>query len=69
MNDELKRILALSSESAALDREITEKQLEIQKMIMRISGLISLYRIKKGHDPSSEIIQLRDRLFREYMRK
>ncbi len=69
MNDKLKRLVTLSSESSALDREIVEKEIEIRKRIMRISGLISLYRIKKGSDPPVEIIQLRDQLFNEYMRK
>ncbi|CAC11407.1 hypothetical protein [Thermoplasma acidophilum] len=69
MNDKMKELVRLSSESSALDRDIIEKQLEIKKRIMRVSGLISLYRIKKGSDPPVELLKIRDRLFNEYMKK
>ncbi len=69
MPNRLSQIADLASKSSALDFRITEQFEVAKKEVIRLSGLISLYELKKHNPVGKEIMETRERLFEKYLSK
>jgi len=67
MNTRFSKVVELSSSSSALDFKISEEFEVAKKEVIRLSGLISLYELKKHKPVRRDIKETQERLFEKYL--